>query len=543
MRVTGMFSGLQTESIISELVSAKSTKVTKLKNDKQKLEWKQEVWQNLNSKIYSLYSSKLTKMRYESSYAKRKTSSSNENVVTVVAGDSSVLGSQTLKVNSLAKTGYLTGAKIKCKPDSQKNPEGKVAADTKLSAINSNLVGSKLKLTVGTGEVQEIEITDDMTVNGLLSKFKDAGINATFDTGNQRFFLNGKEMGTEADFTLTSDSMIDDGNGNSINALRALGLDTTATEDDYFALYGTKSNAVKLQGEDAEIVLNGATFTSDSNAFTINGLTLNVTGETTEEISIVTTTDYDGIYETIKDFFSEYNELINEIDKLYNADSARKYDMLKDEEKEAMTDEEIEQWEDKIKSALLRKDTTLSNVMNSMINMMMDGYLDTADLSEDEKNAMSASEYAAWKKEHTKYLSSYGINTLSYFEAEDNERHAYHIDGDSEDESTSANADKLKAAITEDPEGTAEFFANLCKTMYTKLGDLMARTEYSSIYKVYNDKQMQTEYDDYTTKIKEAEDELSDYEDKWYDKFTAMETALAKLQSNSSAVTSMLGTS
>ena len=40
MRVTGMFSGLQTESIISELVSAKSEKVTKLKNDKQKMEWK-----------------------------------------------------------------------------------------------------------------------------------------------------------------------------------------------------------------------------------------------------------------------------------------------------------------------------------------------------------------------------------------------------------------------------------------------------------------------------------------------------------------------
>ena len=148
MRVTGMFSGLDTESIISELVSAKSTKVTKLKNDKQKMEWKQEVWQGLNSKIYSLYSDKLTKMRYESSYAKRKTSSSNESIVSVVAGDSSVLGSQTLKVNSLAQTGYLTGAKIKCRVDSE-NPKGEISGDTKLVAINRNLVGSKLKVARG----------------------------------------------------------------------------------------------------------------------------------------------------------------------------------------------------------------------------------------------------------------------------------------------------------------------------------------------------------------------------------------------------------
>ena len=65
--------------------------------------------------------------------------------------------------------------------------------------------------------------------------------------------------------------------------------------------------------------------------------------------------------------------------------------------------------------------------------------------------------------------------------------------------------------------------------------------DYSSVYKVYNDKQLKKEYDNYTKRIKEAEDELSDYEDKWYDKFAAMETALSKLQSNTNAVTSMLG--
>ena len=63
----------------------------------------------------------------------------------------------------------------------------------------------------------------------------------------------------------------------------------------------------------------------------------------------------------------------------------------------------------------------------------------------------------------------------------------------------------------------------------------------ADILKVYDDKKMKSDYDDYKTKISELEKKLNDYEDKWYSKFSKMETALAKLQSNSSAVTGLLG--
>lgn len=213
------------------------------------------------------------------------------------------------------------------------------------------------------------------------------------------------------------------------------------------------------------------------------------------------------------------------MDKLYNADSARKYSMLTEDEKNAMTDDEVEKWEGTIKGALLRKDSTLSSVMSSMVNAMMKGY-------EIEVNG----------EKKTKYLYDYGIKTLSYFDAKDNEHHAYHIDGNTDDESTGTKEDKLKAALASNPEETAEFFATLCKELYTTINDAMNTDKrYSSVYKVYNDKQMKTEYDSYSKKIKKAEKELSDYEDKWYKKFSAMEVALSKLQSNTNAVTSMLG--
>ena len=158
---------------------------------------------------------------------------------------------------------------------------------------------------------------------------------------------------------------------------------------------------------------------------------------------------------------------------------------------------------------------------------------------------MTSSEIAAWYKENggkKHYLSDYGIGTLSYFEAQDNEHHAYHINGDADDEFTSTKEDKLKAAIADDPEGTANFFATLCKSLYSKLDETMSEsTDYSSIYKVYNDKQLKKDYNDYTTKISDAEDELNDYEDRWYNKFSKMEVALSKLQSQTSSISSMLG--
>ncbi len=542
LRMTGMYSGMDTESIVQQLVQTKSTKVTNLKNEQKKLEWKQTAWQDLNSKIYNMYSKTLSNLRLTSAYSKKSTVSSDSTKATVVASEGAVNGTQTLKVNKLAKSGYLTGAKLAGKTTTTTGTDGKDVTKVvnwettdKLSEIDSNLTGKTISITTGSGtdaKTTDIEITADMTINDLVAKFKDAGVNASFDTTNQRFFINSTGTGSAKNFTLTSDDS---------TALASLGLDSNTT---YTDINGSKNSCVKIEGQDAEIVLNGATFTSDSNTFSINGLTINTLGVTDEEISIVTSTDYDGIYNTIKDFLTEYNDLINEMDKLYNADSARKYDMLTDDEKESMTDDEVEQWEDKIKSALLRKDNSLYNVMNTLTSTMMEGFYEN-NLSDKEKKNMSSSEITAWYKENggkKHYLSDYGIGTLSYFEAQDNEHHAYHINGDADDEFTSTKEDKLKAAIAEDPEGTANFFATLCKTLYSKLDETMsASTDYSSIYKVYNDKQLKKDYNDYTTKISDAESELNDYEDRWYDKFSKMEVALSKLQSQTSSISSMLG--
>ena len=81
----------------------------------------------------------------------------------------------------------------------------------------------------------------------------------------------------------------------------------------------------------------------------------------------------DGIYDMVKGFLKEYNSLINEMDKLYNADSAKGYEPLTDDEKDAMSDTEVEKYEQKIKDALLRRDSNLSTISSALKEVMSAG--------------------------------------------------------------------------------------------------------------------------------------------------------------------------
>ncbi|MBR2045657.1 MAG: flagellar filament capping protein FliD [Agathobacter sp.] len=282
----------------------------------------------------------------------------------------------------------------------------------------------------------------------------------------------------------------------------------------------TKGGAIKIVGSKAEIQLNGVTYTSESNNFTINGLSINALAKTDGEITISTSVDTQGIYDKVKDFLTEYNNVINEMTKLYNADSAGDYEPLTDEEKEAMSDEQIEKWENKIKDSLLRRDTTLNSILSVMVNSMSQTIeIDGETLS----------------------LSTFGIQTLGFLNAPKNEHYAYHIDGDEDDENTSGKKDKLMAAIEQNPEQVEEFMKKLSENLYKAVDNKMKSSELSSAYKVYNDKEMDREAKKYAEAIAKWEEKVKDKEDYYFKQFSNMEVALSKLQSQTSSISGLLG--
>lgn len=288
------------------------------------------------------------------------------------------------------------------------------------------------------------------------------------------------------------------------------------------------TDARKIDGCDSEIYLNGIKYTGSSNSYSINGL--NITAQVVTDtdgkasdanaISITTSTDTQGIYDKIKDFLSQYNSLINEITSLYNADSAKGYEPLTDDEKDAMSDTEVEKWEQKIKDSLLRRDDNLESLMSAMTS------------------AMSGAVEVNGKK---MYLSNFGIKTLGYLNAPANQQNAYHIDGDEDDANSSGNADKLMTAITNDPDTVINFMQGLADNLYKSVHTKMQSSPLSSIYTVYNDKEMASEYSDYTDLIKKWEEKLQDKEDYYYKKFSSMETALSKLNSQTSSLSGLFG--
>lgn len=492
-RVTGMYSGLDTEGLISQLMEAKKKKVDIVKKDQMSIKYKQDAWGELNKKVKSLFSN-VGSLRFESSFMKKKTESSDNSVATVVASDNAMVSTQKLKVKELAQNAYLTGAELRF-PEGADIEEGeKITSGTLLSDLG---ISGDVTIKVGNGETETIDTTD-MTVGSLVSKLSQKGVDAKFDVNTQRIFIGAKKDGAAGDFEIGG------------SAANALGLTEGA-------------GAKKIEGKQGTIELNGVEFHSDNNVYDINGMTITAKKETAddEEVVLNTTKDTSAIYDMVKKFITDYTSLMNEMDKLYNATSTTKYKPLTDEEKAAMSDYEVEKWEDKLKELALAKDDSISNVSSAMREIMNQGFT---------------------VGDKTMYLFDFGIEAQNYTEASENEKHALHIKGDADDTVFAAEDNTLKYMINTDPDAVTEFFTKLSKELYSKMDKMSARENGVRSYgSFFDDVKLKSVYSDYKSKIDDMELKLSQYEDKWYDKFAKMESAMAKMQSNQNAISSLIG--
>lgn len=631
IRLSGLSSGLDTDAVVKELMTAQRAKVDKITKKKTKLEWKKEAWTDLNKKVYSFYSEQAFKFKSSGTYKQKKATSTDESKITVKAGVDATTGSHTISVKQLASASYLTGGRIVDSTSqttttnnmtnttklsdlgitedvtfSFSTSDGKTSSvtlngdsaisdlteklgevdmavnvsDGKLSFVKTRTgastggtdvnnddnydvtisvdkqvafeklgLGSSTSLTIASGTHQsdagaqvtydtvsagggvtadtrlsdmgiaagtvfnlngtEIATTGTMTIRQLTDKFKEVGINASFDSKQQRFFLSSKESGTANDIQLTSDTA---------GVLAKLGLDTSVTNAD------PTQNAVKIDGKDATIIYNGATITSSTNDISVNGLNITVNDVTTDEtgkdtpIKLSVTDDVDAIYDSVKDFVKAYNTLVKELSDKYSAKAAKGYEPLTDDEKEEMSEKQIEQWETKIKDSLLRRDSTISSLTSTM------------------RTALSSSVEIDGKSYS---LVSLGIKTGLY-----TENGQLHIDGDKDDASVSNNEDKLRKMIEEDPDKVYQILTGVGNQLYDKLKDSMSSIKgLRSALTVYNDKEMDTQITSYTKKIAEMEEKLQDMEDRYYKKYAALETAMSKLNAQSSQLAGFFGTS
>lgn len=304
-----------------------------------------------------------------------------------------------------------------------------------------------------------------------------------------------------------------DGSITGTNALNLIGLDDITGAE----ITGGTGMAVKA-AKDCKVNLDGAILTSTTNKIEVTGVTLEIKGipPAGEQISINVSEDADGTYNMVKDFIKEYNELLKEMNTMYNATSSKGYEPLSDDDKQAMTEKQIEQWETKIKDSLLRRDGTLDSITNAM-RMCMGTTV-----------KVDGKEYS---------LANLGISTSTDW----TERGLLHIYGDEDDPIYGTATNKLKEMLNKDPDLVGKVIAGVTANLYKSLDKKMRVNSISSAETFYNDIEMKNQLTTYKKDIKKWETKLTEMENRYYKQFSAMEVALSKLNSQSSYLSGLLG--
>ncbi|BDG81742.1 MULTISPECIES: flagellar hook-associated protein 2 [Bacillus] len=493
-RITGLASGMDIDDIVSKLMQTERAPLDKLTQKKQTLEWQRDSYREVNSKIKELqdYMSKNT-LTYPSTYQSKAVTSSNESVLTATGSASAPNSSSTVEVASLA-----TAATYKAN-----NYTGYTQGDYNL-AFNVVAPGETTAKTVN------ISVTSADTIDNVISKLNssDLGVSAFKDK-----IWNGTEYVETIAFSSKAT-----GAGGSIQAADSATSDFMSGQLGFSLDADNKLTAYK-EGTNAKVTINGFEMEKLTNNFTVNGVTYSIKNTTaaTGPVTTSVSTDVDGIYNQIKEFVDKYNELVDSLNEKLQEEKYRDYTPLTSEQKEAMSDKEVELWEKKAKSGLLRNDSSISTGTNQM---RTDFY----------------SQVNADGKAYQ--LTEFGITTSS----------AYQLRGHLE-----INEDKLKAKIQEDPQSVAALFTNGTnssaysdKGIMKRIGETLKSTVKSIEAKAGNSTMGTNDYsigknlNTISTDITKMQDRLNTIENRYYTKFSAMDSAIQKMNEQASYLSQLL---
>lgn len=503
MRING-FSGMDVDSMVKSLMTAEKAPLDKLNQQKTTLEWTQDYYKELNSKAFTFSNTKLKNYGLSSAMNSYKSSvTGNTDAIKVSATANANTMPMTISVKSLATQSTLTtraagyGLKTTSTLEEVQKKTGQPVEAANEYTLKINGQTFSFDKTLSIAEV--------MT---KISGNTEAKATASFDELTGQFTIKSKEFGGAQKLNYKPEET-------EANTFIAL-FNNTKIEQKEIAV---------VEGKDAEVKINKQDLTFSSNNFTVNGIQITLLAPTTAQAdfsddkpsTINTTTDSTTALETIKSFVNDYNDLISTFSSKANEKRYRDYQPLTDEQKSAMNDNDVEMWEARAKSGLLRNDNILTSTVSSMRMVI---------------------------SENVGKLSAIGITTGQYYEGG-----KLYID-----------EDKLKAALESDPQSIQDLFQGPPSAsdegVFDKLRDVMNTTMTNFADKAGTSKyngSLSAELDTestigkqlkrYEQQIDDLEDRLDDIEERYYKQFSAMETAMNKYQSQSSSLLSSLGMS
>jgi len=290
-------------------------------------------------------------------------------------------------------------------------------------------------------------------------------------------------------------------------------MGVTTDAQDIFSKLGFSLNEGNFNtgntAKNASMTVNGVTLTQATNSFEVAGYKMNLTQDiaANSKINITSTTNTDNIVKKVKEFVETYNGLIKDLNTKTSEKKNITYEPLTDAQKSEMTETEIVKWEEKAKAGLLKGDSNLNKTLSAM--------------------RQTLSEYGASSGNS---LYNLGITTSKTW---------------SENGKLEIDEDKLRSAIEKDPNAVTKVFNGDSTAGETGIIAGLRKSAKESIDSIERTAGKATSTSDETyslgktiiglnTKIEDWKDRLKSIEERYWNQFSAMETAIQKANNQSS---------
>ncbi|GBG57940.1 flagellar hook-associated protein 2 [Sporomusaceae bacterium FL31] len=491
-------SGMDVDQMVKDLMKAQRARYDTLAQKKTQLEWKKSDYNTMYTAINDFRSNTAFNYKLQSTLLPKKVMSTNESIISVAANADAVNFTHSVEVTSLAQSASMSSKTA----ISQTGSPGKTNLGDHLG-----LTGT-INLTLNDGTNTKSLTNYDTTgksVYDLVSDINGLGLNvkASYDSSLDRFFLYSTKSGEENQINLKAED------SNTELLLSKLQLGNTAELSTKNPPPAPASNPDNFTtGKDAVAIIDGSTVKKNSNTFTISGVTYTLKAEGTATATVIS--DTDKAVEVVKSFIEAYNTTLSKINGEVNETYYKDFLPLTDAQKAEMKESEVKAWEEKAKSGLLRRDPILRELATSMRN----------DIS---------NPIAGVTGNYTT-ASSIGITSGSY----------------SEGGKLYLNETDLRKALDADPDVLSKIFGKQGETssqsgLATRLYDTLkaasdkvvseagitASTDYDT------ESNLAKQLTDYKKRLDTLNTQLANTEERYYNKFNAMEVALQRLSQQS----------
>lgn len=381
---------------------------------------------------------------------------------------------------------------------------------TGLATDGSDLL-SEYKISVN-GKDFTFKATDNInTIMKTINNDSDANVTISYSSTLDRFSIVSKNGGANSQID------IQDKTGNLSQVLFGYSSIDKDTEVD-----GKK---IVQAGQDAELEVsfdNGQSFTKitrSSNSFTMDGVNFELQKTTTDSdvsetnpITFSVESKTDDLVTKIKTFIDDYNAILTTVNGLISEKKPTDatYAPLTDDQKSEMSESQITAWEKKAKQGLLFNDSLLSSFAQDWRHSMTDVV-----------SSMSSALYQV------------GISSSSY----------------SDNGKLTVDEDKLKEVLNSDPDKIAQLFTST-DGIATRMQNVIKKyandslvntglfiTKAGSSTSTVDTSELAKKMKEYDTQVKTLKTRLTSQQEYYYNKFTALETYIARMNSQASFFT------